>query len=95
MRLSYRKSIAIVESVGMAYDDETKLAFTVCGGQLVNGNAAPDWIKELNGECVLVAAEDIIKRKRSLANPECQTCLGTGLEARHQICRDCDEDSTR
>jgi hypothetical protein len=34
---------------------------------------------------------DVAKKNLSPVKHECQTCYGSGLEARHQICRDCDE----
>ena len=63
MRLGYKRSVAIVESVGMSVEDG--LAFTVCGGQLVNGQVAPDWVVRLNGSCIYDVAEEVLERRRS------------------------------
>lgn len=58
-RLSYKKAVEIVEAAGMSVEDG--LAFTVCGGQLVWGDDAPDYIKQVNGCCVFQAAESIME----------------------------------
>lgn len=36
---------------------------------------------------ILVGRDDA----KAILSPVCETCVGTGMEARHQICRDCDE----
>ena len=58
--MTYRQAIRIVRNAGMSVDDG--LAFTVCGGQLVNGEDAPERIKAMNGWPV----EDVA---RELGNP--------------------------
>lgn len=46
--MTMRTARKIVESAGMAVSDDG-VAFTVCGGQLVNGDAAPPHIAAMNG----------------------------------------------
>lgn len=45
---TYRKAVRFVESLGMSVSSDG-VAFTVCGGQLVNGETAPPEIARMNG----------------------------------------------
>lgn len=54
--MTYRKAVRIVRQAGMSVEDG--LGFTVCGGQLVNGEPAPRHLIEMNGSHV----EDIAAR---------------------------------
>jgi hypothetical protein len=55
--MRYSEAKKIVQAAGMAISDDG-VAFTVCGGQLVNGEKAPPNIAAMNGWTVdEVAAE--------------------------------------
>lgn len=60
--LTYRRACKITRSLGMSVSDG--LGFTVCGGQLVNGEDAPDWVAEMNGWSV-----EEIARSAQARNP--------------------------
>lgn len=45
--LTYRQATRVCRSLGLSVSDG--LAFTVCGGQLVNGEDAPEWLRCMNG----------------------------------------------
>jgi hypothetical protein len=66
--IPYWKALKIVRAAGMSVEDG--LAFTVCGGQLVNGEDAPDYIKEVNGSPVDEAAAAIIEAEGRAALSE-------------------------
>ena len=55
--MTYRQAIRIVRVAGMSV--ENGLAFTVCGGQLVSGEDAPDQIKRMNGWPVQDVASEL------------------------------------
>lgn len=55
----YRKSVRFVESLGMSVSSDG-IAFTVCGGQLVNGETAPPEIARMNGWTV----DDVVAEMR-------------------------------
>lgn len=46
--MAYTEDVELVEKIGMSVSDDG-VAFTVCGGQLVNGWDAPPEIAEMNG----------------------------------------------
>lgn len=54
----------ICVALGMSLGDgeSAGLAFTFCGGQLVNGDRAPEWIAANNGNCVDEIADEAIER---------------------------------
>ena len=43
-------------------DDSRGLAFTVCGGKLVNGEDAPEWLANMNGDCVKTISREALRR---------------------------------
>lgn len=61
--ISYKKTLEIVESIGMSIEDD--LGFTVCG-QLVNGKDAPDWIAKMNGWDIYEIAESVLKNRKGI-----------------------------
>lgn len=53
--------VALVEGIGMSVDADDGLAFTVCGGQLVNGDEAAPHIARMNGWPVQDVADTILQ----------------------------------
>jgi hypothetical protein len=58
--VKYAEQVKIVEAAGMSVSDDG-VAFTVCGGQLVNGQEAPQKIKDMNGWGVEDVAKELCK----------------------------------
>lgn len=68
-RVTFGDFVRIAEALGLSMgeywgrdDDFRNLAFTVCGGQLVWGESAPEWLVKLNGCCVDTIAKEALKR---------------------------------
>lgn len=68
-RLCFGDHVRIAQVLGLSMgeywgidDDCRNLAFTVCGGQLVWGGAAPEWLASMNGCRVQAIAEEAIRR---------------------------------
>ena len=59
--MKYQYACRLVESVGMSVLEDDGLAFTVCGGELVNGDEAPPAIARMNGWDVFDIAEAILQ----------------------------------
>ena len=57
--MNYRDARDLVRSIGMSVSDDG-VAFTVCGGQLVNGHEAPPEIQAMNGWTVDDVAREVI-----------------------------------
>lgn len=60
--MRYAEAVKMVEAVGMSISDG--LAFTVTGGQLVNGADAPPLIAAMNGWSVEQVAEQLSKQPK-------------------------------
>lgn len=61
--LSYSRAKRIVRRLGLSVSGG--LGFTVCGGQLVNGDQCPKWLARFNGACVYEIAEEWLERRVS------------------------------
>ncbi len=59
--MTYRQATRIVRNAGMSVEDG--LAFTVCGGQLVNGEDALEHIKAMNGWPIEAVARKLATHK--------------------------------
>lgn len=67
-KLSTRQVRKIVRDLGLSISDDG-LAFTVCGGQLLNGHTAPEWIADLNGcDCFEVAEPPMPEPRTHMPN---------------------------
>lgn len=60
-KITYGDCKRIAEALGFSVVDG--LAFTIGGGKLCNGDAAPDWIAKMNGHPVEGIAREAMERK--------------------------------
>lgn len=73
----YAAALDLVRSLGMSVSDDG-VAFTVCGGQLVNGEDAPPEIRAMNGWTVDEVAAEVSAKRATHENwpfgPETPAC---------------------
>ncbi|MDI3559846.1 hypothetical protein [Bradyrhizobium sp. Arg816] len=62
--MKYSEQLKLVRSLGMSISDDG-VAFTVCGGQLVNGEDAPPEIQDMNGWTVDDVAREVASRRQT------------------------------
>lgn len=62
--MKYSQKRDLVRSLGMSISDDG-VAFTVCGGQLVNGQDAPPEIQSMNGWTVDDVAQEVIDKRQT------------------------------
>jgi hypothetical protein len=62
--MNYSDARDLVRSLGMSVSDDG-VAFTVCGGQLVNGHEAPAEIQAMNGWTVDDVAGEVMAERRT------------------------------
>lgn len=62
--MKYSQQRDLVRSLGMSISDDG-VAFTVCGGQLVNGEDAAPEIQAMNGWTVDDIAKEVIAKRQT------------------------------